>query len=97
LKANVEELAAMARISLTSPKVPTAATVPAAFTGLTARENEVLAHLVANRTNAEIAETLFISEKTVSVHVSNLLRKTDTRSRREVAALARRVGWGNGA
>ena len=64
--------------------------MPAAFTGLTARETEVLAHLVANRTNAEIAEALFISEKTVSVHVSNLLRKTDTGSRREVAALARR-------
>ena len=66
------------------------------FTGLTARETEVLAHLVANRTNAEIAEALFISEKTVSVHVSNLLRKTATGSRREVAALARRVGWGIG-
>ena len=68
--------------------------MPAAFTGLTARETEVLAYLVANRTNAEIAEALFISEKTVSVHVSNLLRKTDTESRREVGALARRVGWG---
>ena len=54
----------------------------------------MLAHLVANRTNAEIAKALFISEKTVSVHVSNLLHKTGTRSRREVAALARRVGWG---
>ncbi len=74
--------------------MPPTQAVPAAFTGLTARETEVLAHLVANRTNAEIAETLFISEKTVSVHVSNLLRKTDTGSRREVAALARRVGWG---
>jgi DNA-binding CsgD family transcriptional regulator len=69
--------------------------VPAAFIGLTAREVEVLAHLVANRTNAEIAHTLFISERTVSVHVSNLLRKTATGSRREVAALARRVGWGH--
>ncbi len=69
---------------------------PAAFTALTARETEVLAHLVANRTNAEIAQALFISEKTVSVHVSNLLRKTETGSRREVAALARRVGWGIG-
>ena len=93
LQTRVEELAASARISLTSPRIPSAATVPAAFTGLTPRETEVLAHLVANRTNAEIAETLFISEKTVSVHVSNLLRKTATGSRREVAALARRVGW----
>ena len=96
LQARVEELAASVRISLTAPQPPPADAVPAAFIGLTARETEVLAHLVANRTNAEIAEALFISEKTVSVHVSNLLRKTDTRSRREVAALARRVGWGNG-
>jgi DNA-binding CsgD family transcriptional regulator len=95
LQTRVEELAASARISLTSPRIPTAAAVPAAFTGLTGRETEVLTHLVANRTNAEIAEALFISEKTVSVHVSNLLRKTGTASRREVAALARRVGWGH--
>ena len=94
LQTRVEELAASARISLTAPPSPPGA-VPAAFTGLTARETEVLAHLVANRTNAEIAQALFISEKTVSVHVSNLLRKTDTGSRREVAALARRVGWGH--
>ena len=79
---------------MATPRIPTSEAVPAAFTGLTAREKEVLAHLVANRTNAEIAEALFISEKTVSVHVSNLLRKTETGSRREVAALARRVGWG---
>ena len=52
----------------------------------------MLSHLVAGRTYAEIAEALFISEKTVSVHVSNLLRKTGTRSRVEVAALARRTG-----
>jgi DNA-binding CsgD family transcriptional regulator len=50
---------------------------------------------VANRTYAEIAGALFISEKTVSVHVSNLLRKTQTSSRREVSALARRVGFVN--
>ena len=95
LQTRVEELAASARISLTSPRVPAPEAVPAAFTGLTARETEVLAHLVANRTNAEIAEALFISEKTVSVHVSNLLRKTETGSRREVAALARRRGVGH--
>ena len=66
---------------------------PGPFTALTARESEVLGHLVAGRTYAEIAAELFISEKTVSVHVSNLLRKTQTSSRREVAALARRLGW----
>ena len=93
LQARVEELASSVRISLIAPQVFPAQAVPAAFAGLTAREKEVLAYLVANRTNAEIAEALFISEKTVSVHVSNLLRKTETGSRREVAALARRVGW----
>ena len=95
LQTRVEELAASARISLTAPLVPASDAVPAAFTALTAREREVLGHLVANRTNAEIGQALFISEKTVSVHVSNLLRKTETPSRREVAALARRVGWGS--
>jgi DNA-binding CsgD family transcriptional regulator len=93
----VEVLAASSRISLTSPSNLAPAAAPAAFSGVTPRETEVLAHLMANRTNAEIAETLVISEKTVSVHVSNLLRKTETGSRREVAALARRVGWGTGA
>ena len=52
----------------------------------------MLAHLVANRTNAEIAEALFISEKTVSVHVSNLLRKTDT----AVTPRGRRAGPSRG-
>ena len=55
------------------------------------REREVLSHIVAGRTYAETAEALFISEKTVSVHVSNLLRKTGTRSRVEVADLVRRT------
>jgi DNA-binding NarL/FixJ family response regulator len=47
---------------------------------------------VAGRSYQEIAQSLFISEKTVSVHVSNLLRKTGTTSRVEVAAYARRHG-----
>lgn len=55
------------------------------------REREVLSHLVASRTYAEIAAALVISQKTVSVHVSNLLRETGTRSRVDVAALARRL------
>ena len=62
-----------------------------------ARERDVLSHVVAHRTNAEIAEDLFISDKTVSVHVSNMLRKTQTSSRRELAALATRLGWGEGS
>jgi DNA-binding NarL/FixJ family response regulator len=61
---------------------------------LTERERDVLAHLVDGRTNRQIAGTLYISEKTVSVHVSNILAKLGVRSRAEAAALARRVGAG---
>jgi DNA-binding CsgD family transcriptional regulator len=66
--------------------------VPEALATLTAREREVLSHLVAGRTNAEIARDLFISDKTVSVHVTNILRKTGTANRIEAASLARRLG-----
>ena len=93
LSERAEELAAAARVSLAEPVMAHAGAIPTPFAGLTARESEVLSHLVANRTYAEIAQALFISEKTVSVHVSNLLRKTGTGSRREVSALARRVGF----
>ena len=93
LKGKVEDLAGLARISLAETRLPAGAQAPTAFVGLTARELEVLGHLVANRTYAEIAAALFISEKTVSVHVSNLLRKTGCASRREVASLAGRLGW----
>jgi DNA-binding NarL/FixJ family response regulator len=57
---------------------------------LTDRERDVLSHLVEGRTNRQIAGTLYISEKTVSVHVSNILAKLGVRSRAEAAALARR-------
>lgn len=63
-----------------------------AWAALTGREREVLGPLVAGRTYAEIAAEPFISEKTVSVHVSNILRKTGTSSRIEVSELARRAG-----
>lgn len=61
---------------------------------LTGREREVLQHLVAGRTNGEIARDLYISDKTVSVHVSNILRKTGVTSRVEAAAWARRMARG---
>ncbi len=63
----------------------------AALPGLTPREREILAHIVAGRTYGEIARELVLSEKTVSVHVSHLLHKTGTTSRVELAQLARRV------
>ncbi len=88
---DAEALALQAHIPLAEP-APATETDRATdgFPGLTPREREVLAHLVAGRTYAEIAGALFISEKTVSVHVSNLLRKTRTSSRIELAELVDR-------
>jgi DNA-binding NarL/FixJ family response regulator len=60
--------------------------------GLTAREREVLALIAQGRTNREIGETLFMAEKTASVHVSRILAKLDVRSRTEAAAVAHRLG-----
>lgn len=60
--------------------------------GLTEREREVLRLLAAGRSNPEIAETLFISAKTASVHVSNILAKLGVSGRVEAAAVAHRLG-----
>jgi ATP/maltotriose-dependent transcriptional regulator MalT len=59
---------------------------------LTARELEVLCLLVEGHSNRQIAEQLFISGKTASVHVTNLLAKLGVHSRLEAAAMARRLG-----
>ena len=58
--------------------------------GLTARELEVLALLVEGLRNAEIAERLFVSEKTVDHHVSAILRKLDVPTRAQAAREATR-------
>ncbi|MEO3787127.1 AAA family ATPase [Actinocorallia sp. B10E7] len=63
-----------------------------AVRGLTAREVEVLRELSEGRANREIARSLSISAKTVSVHVSNILGKLGVSSRGEAAAVARRLG-----
>jgi DNA-binding NarL/FixJ family response regulator len=56
--------------------------------GLTKREQEVLAEVAAGRTNREIAESLFISESTAGVHVSNILGKLGVSTRTEAARVA---------
>jgi DNA-binding CsgD family transcriptional regulator len=58
---------------------------------LTAREREVLDVLATGATNRVIAERLFISEKTVSVHVTNILSKLGVPNRGAAAAVAREV------
>jgi DNA-binding NarL/FixJ family response regulator len=59
---------------------------------LTAREREVLGLLTEGMPNKQIARVLGISVRTVTVHVSNLLRKTGAASRTEAALWALRVG-----
>jgi DNA-binding NarL/FixJ family response regulator len=59
---------------------------------LTARESEILKLVADGRSNGEIGKQLFISTKTVSVHVSNILAKLGASGRTEAAAIARRTG-----
>lgn len=77
---------------LAGPAQPAAVDRGPASVSLTAREREVLGLVAEGRTNGEIARVLYISTKTVSVHVSNILGKLDVASRTEAAAVARRRG-----
>ncbi|WP_353647495.1 AAA family ATPase [Nakamurella sp. A5-74] len=65
---------------------------PAEVTALTARELQIVRLVADGRSNGEIGRQLFISTKTVSVHVSNLLAKLGARGRTEAAATARERG-----
>jgi len=65
---------------------------PPAPLGLTPREHEVLLLVAEGRTNRDIGEQLFMSEKTASVHVSRILAKLDVGGRVEAAAVAHRLG-----
>lgn len=89
----VARLAQRARLTLTRPpRQALAPADPAAALGLTSRERDVLRLVSAGRTNRQIAEELFISPKTASVHVSNILSKLGVSGRGEAAALAHRLG-----
>jgi len=60
--------------------------------GLSPRERGVLAEIVAGRTNRVIGERLYISEKTVAVHVARILAKLGVSGRVEAATVALRLG-----
>ncbi|WP_309059624.1 AAA family ATPase [Streptomyces sp.] len=88
-------LAQRARLVLspvTRAPAPAASADPADALGLTSRERDVLRLVAAGHTNRRIAEELFISPKTASVHVSNILAKLGVSGRGEAAAVAHRLG-----
>ncbi|MGD6743145.1 helix-turn-helix transcriptional regulator [Streptomyces sp. BH106] len=92
LAESVALLAQRARLALTRA-VPrqSAPADPTQEFGLTSRERDVLRLVAAGRSNRQIAEELFISPKTASVHVSNILAKLGVAGRGEAAALAHRL------
>jgi DNA-binding NarL/FixJ family response regulator len=85
LVAAIEAFARRARLELPGVRGPVADL-------LTARESEVLALVAEGLSNRQIGERLFISTKTVSVHVSNLLAKLGASGRAEAVTVAHRRG-----
>jgi DNA-binding NarL/FixJ family response regulator len=96
LRREVELLAQRGRLDLQEHAEAAAAAEtppsPAASLGLTRRESEVLALVAEGRTNRQIGQALFITEKTASLHVSHILTKLGVAGRGEAAAIADRLG-----
>lgn len=95
LAREIAVLASHARIDLTEGAAvapPETAKDPAATLGLTSREAEVIRLLAAGYSNQQIADALFLTRKTASVHVSNILGKLGVENRVQAAAIAQRLG-----
>jgi DNA-binding NarL/FixJ family response regulator len=98
LQQEIERLAVRSRLDLASRPAGSERASGAAPVGraipftLTRRELDVLERLTMGHTNREIATDLFISEKTASVHVSNIKSKLGANGRAEIAAIAVRLG-----
>jgi DNA-binding NarL/FixJ family response regulator len=90
LLAEIADLAERARVRLDAPEPAQPPAAPAPddeLAALTARELEVLTELAGGYTNREIAQRLFISEKTVGVHVSRIYAKIGVHSRVQASAV----------
>jgi DNA-binding NarL/FixJ family response regulator len=87
----LEDLRRRARL-VAAEAVTALQSVPGRGVVLTARELEVLRLVADGRTNRQIGAALYITDKTASVHVSNLMAKLGVASRTEAAAVAYREG-----
>jgi len=67
--------------------------LPVGETQLTPREMEILRLMARGMSNAELADTLLVSENTLKTHVKNILGKLHMKNRREAAAYAARLGF----
>ena len=92
LLAEIDAVSRRTRVSIDSPTRVVLDESSALNLGLTPREAEVLSLVAAGRTNRQIGDELFVSDKTASVHVSNILRKLGVNSRVDAAAVAQRLG-----
>jgi DNA-binding CsgD family transcriptional regulator/tetratricopeptide (TPR) repeat protein len=96
LAEEIEALADRARIELErsdgTDTAGSAEPTAAGEGGLTPRERQVLGLLAEGMSNRRIAATLFISEKTVAIHVTHILAKLQVTNRNEAGAMARRLG-----
>jgi DNA-binding NarL/FixJ family response regulator len=68
--------------------LPVVPTLPTELAGLTAREREVLALIATGSSNREIAQTLYISERTVKNHITSILNQLALRDRTQAAVFA---------
>jgi len=75
-----------------APGIPPGTAADEPPEGLTPREAEVLAHIAAGESNAEIAAALFVSEATVKTHINHIFSKTGLRDRAQLVGYAFRHG-----
>ena len=86
-----DDLARRARLAAGAAR-PARSAEPATRFDLTDREMEILGCLVKGDSNRQIARALFISDRTIAVHVSRILDKLGVRNRTEAATVGARLG-----
>lgn len=75
------------KLQIQSAQPPATPSLPPGWTELTPREQEILRLIATGASNQEIAQTLYIAEKTVKNHVTNILSRLNLRDRTQAAIL----------